>query len=196
MKAMKTSLSINNGQLLMTTSYSARFKKLAQLLFTSEIDDEELSTAKKVVDILDKVKVDLERWVETIESNLEVFNDYHGSETAIVSWTEQYDKVNETQKKKYELIVKTIKQVIEIMDKIQDVEMQDMIINLTNASEEFTTIYNELTDLPVKIGEEGFIQKFKDASKKVLDNNEPFVEVIQRVRDYIMKNILGEQSLS
>jgi uncharacterized protein YjgD (DUF1641 family) len=177
---------------------SDRFEKIAQLLFTSKISDEEHNTAEKVVDILDKAKVDLERWLETIENNLEVLSDpkFATDENSLVMMTEKYEDVNKTQKEKYERILQSIKQAIDIMGTIQDVEIQDMIVNFTKASEEFTTIYNELTDLPTKIGEEGFIKKFKDASSKILANDEPFLEVIQRVRDYIMKNIMGEQSLS
>ncbi len=177
-------------------NYSARFLKISQLLFTNEISPEEHKTAEQVVDLLDKAKVDLERWLEAIENNLEVLSNPELSETGIVSWTEKYDEVNKTQKEKYERIIQSIKQSIEVMGNIKDVEMKEMIVNFTKASEEFTIIYNELTDLPIKIGEKGFIQKFKDASQKVLDNKESFIEVIQRIRDYIMKNVMGEMSIS
>ena len=69
-------------------------------------------------------------------------------------------------------------------------------VSYDKESEEFTEKYNELTNLPIKIGEEGFIQKFKDLSQEVLDNNESFFDVIQRIKDYMLKNILGEQSLT
>lgn len=176
--------------------YSERFRRLAQLLFTSDISDEEQALAQKVIDIFDKAEINLQDWVDSIENNLDVFKNYHGKESSLVVISQVFEETKEKQKKRYEGIITTIKQAIEMLDKIQDVEMQDMVSNLTKASEEFTSMYNELTDMQLKIGEQGFIQEFKDLSQKLLDNNEPFFDVISRVRDYMMKNILGEQSLS
>lgn len=177
-------------------NYSKRFLRIAQLLFTSDISDEESSIAQKVVEIFDKAELDLQSWIDAVENNLNVFKNYHGKETSLVVMAEKFEEMKEDQKVKYERIIATIKQAIELLNKIQDVEMQDMVSNLTKASEEFTEQYNEMADMPVKIGEVGFIQQFKDLSQKLLDNNEPFFDVISRIRDYMQKNILGEQSLT
>jgi len=176
--------------------HSARFIRLAQLLFTSDISDDEIAVAKKVIDMFDKAEMDLQDWVDSIENNLEVFKNYHGKETSLVIISETFEETIARQKQKYERIIASIKQAIELLNNIQDVEMQDMVTNLTKASEEFTTLYNELTDMQLKIGEPGFIQEFKDISQKILDGNQPLFDVISRVRDYMLKNILGEQSLS
>ncbi len=178
-------------------NYSNRFLKISQLLFTSDISDQEKEVAQQVVDMLDKIHVDLERWIEGIVKNLDIIGAVpQDKEAGLVGWTENYEKMVERQKEKYEKMIQAIKQSIEIMNGIQDIEMQDMVTNLTKASESFTEIYNELADLPIKIGEEGFVQKFKDASKNIIDNDKPFLEVIQRIRDYIMKNIIGARALS
>lgn len=177
-------------------NYSKRFQRIAQLLFTSDISDDETAIAKKVIEIFDKAELDLKSWIDAIESNLDMFNNYHGKETSLVVISEKFEEMKEKQKQKYEAIISTIKQAVEMLNKIQDVEMQDMISNLTKASEEFTEMYNEMADMQIKIGEVGFIQEFKDLSQKILDNNEPFFDVISRVRDYMQKNILGEQSLT
>lgn len=175
---------------------SARFIRLAQLLFTSDISKSEISIAQKVIDIFDKAEIDFQDWVESIEKNLDVFKNYHGKEKSLVVISEIFEKTIEKQKQKYERIISSIKQGIELLNDIQDVEMQDMITNLTKASEEFTELYNELTDMQLKIGEAGFIQEFKDVSQKIIDGNESLFDVISRVKDYMLKNILGEQQLS
>jgi hypothetical protein len=195
--------------------HSQRFRRIAQLLFTSDISDDENALAQKIVDIFDKAELDFQDWVDSIENNLEVFKNYHGKENSLVVISEVFEETMAKQKEKYEKIIggvapepedsaggqqavagSGIKQAIELLNKIQDVEMQDMVTNLTKASEEFTEMYNELTDMQLKIGEPGFIQEFKDLSQKLLDNNEPFFDVLSRIRDYMMKNILGEQALS
>lgn len=177
-------------------NYSPRFKRLAQLLFTSDIGENEIATANKVVDIFNKAEIDFQNWIDSIENNLGVFNNYHGKETSLVIISEVFEQTMEKQKTKYERIIATIKQAIELSNKIQDVEMQDMITNLTKASEDFTEKYNQITDMQLKIGEAGFIQEFKDLSQQILNNNKPFFDVIERVKDYVLKNILGEQQLS
>lgn len=176
--------------------HSKRFLRLAQLLFTSEISKEESGLAKKVIDLFDKAELSLQDWVDSIEKNLDIFKNYHGKETSLVVISEKYEETIEKQKQKYESIISTVKQAIQFLNKIQDVEMQDMVTNLTKASEEFSEMYNELTDMQIKIGEVGFIQEFKDISQRLLDNNEPLFDVITRINDYMKKNILGEQSLS
>lgn len=177
-------------------NHSKRFYRIAQLLFTSDISDEESSIAQKVIDIFDKAETDFQDWVDSIESNLEVFNNYHGKESALVRISHTFENTIKKQKEKYERMIIAIKQAIEMLDNIKDVEMQDMVSNLTKTSEEFTERYNELTDMQLKIGEQGFIQEFKDLSQKLLDGNEPFFDVLARIKDYMMKHILGEQSLS
>jgi len=177
-------------------NYSKRFLRIAQLLFTSDISDEETAIANKVVGIFDKAELDLKSWIDAIENNLDIFKNYHGKETTLVRISKEFEAMKEEQKEKYERIIATIKQAIEILNKIQDVEMQDMVSNLTKASEEFTEMYNEMADMQLKIGEVGFIQQFKDLSQKLIDNNKPFFDVISRIRDYMQKNILGEQSLT
>lgn len=177
-------------------THSERFRRIAQLLFTSDISDEEVNLAQKVVDLFDKAELDLQDWINAVEKNLDVFKEYHGKETSLVVISEIFEETMKRQKEKYERIIQMIKQAIELLNEIQDVEMQDMVSNLTKASEEFTTLYNELTDMQLKIGEAGFIQEFKDISQKLVDNIDPFFDVVSRVRDYMMKNILGEQSLS
>ena len=176
--------------------YSKRFRRIAQLLFTSDISDDEIAVANKVIEIFDKSELDLQDWVDSIENNLDVFKNYHGKESSLVVISQAFEDTMQKQKEKYERMIITIKQAIEMLNNIQDVEMQDMVSNLTKASEEFTSMYNELTDMQLKIGEPGFIQEFKDISQKLLDNNEPFFDVISRIRDYMMKHIIGEQSLS
>ena len=175
---------------------SKRFIRLAQLLFTSEISSEEHQHAKQIVDILDKAIDEFSEWLETLERNLEVLNNYHGNESSLVVISETFDNVMEKQKERYEKIIQQIKQAIELVGEIEDVELQDMITNVTNTSEEYTELYNQLTNMPVKIGEQGFIQKFKDLSQKLLDGNEPFFDVLEGMRDYLMKNVLSEQSLT
>lgn len=177
-------------------TYSQRFLRIAQLLFTSNISEEETSRARKVIDTFDKAELDLQDWVDSFEKNLNVFKNYHGKESSLVVISEVFEEIMEKQKQKYERIIGTVKQAIEQLNKIQDVEMQDMVSNLTKASEDFTELYNQVTDMQLKIGEPGFIQEFKDLSQRILDNNEPFFDVISRVKDYMKKNILGEQSLS
>lgn len=176
--------------------HSQRFRRIAQLLFTSNISEEEQSLAQKIIDIFDKAEIDFQDWVDSVENNLDVFKNYHGKETSLVVISQAYEETIQKQKEKYERVIVAIKQAIEKLNDIQDVEMQDMVSNLTKTSEEFTEMYNELTDMQLKIGEQGFIQEFKDLSQKLIDNNEPFFDVISRVKDYMMKNILGEQSLS
>lgn len=175
---------------------SKRFQRLAQLLFTSDITEDEIGIAKNVIDIFDKAEMGLKDWVDSIEKNLDVFKNYHGKETSLVVISERFEETIERQKQKYERVIAMLKQAIEFLNKIQDVEMQDMVSNLTKTSEDFTSLYNEMTDMQIKIGEVGFMQAFKDISQKLLDNNEPLFDVISRVRDYMQKNILGEQSLS
>lgn len=177
-------------------THSKRFQRIAQLLFTSDISEDEAAIAKKTIDIFDKAELDLQDWVDSIENNLDVFKNYHGKETSLVIISETFEKTIAKQKQKYERIIASIKQAIELLNKIQDVEMQDMVTNITKSTEEFTQLYNELTDMQLKIGEPGFIREFKDISQRILDNNEPLFDVISRVRDYMMKNILGEQALS
>jgi hypothetical protein len=177
-------------------NYSNRFYKLAQILFTNEINKQEKDAAQKSIELLDKIELDLQAWLDTIEKNLEVFNNYHGAENALVAIAEKFEKVETEQKQKYERVIVDIKEMIELVNKIQDVEMQNMVVNLTKASEEFTELYNELTDMSLKIGEEGFIQKFKDESQKILDNNEGFFDILKHLKDYMQKNIMGEHALS
>jgi len=195
-------------------TYSKRFQKIAQLLFTSDISDDEANLAQNIVDIFDKIELDLKDWTDSIENNLEVFKNYHGKEVSLVVISEAFEETMLKQKEKYERIiggiepqtqqqansdqqlVGGIKQAIELLSKIQDVEMQDMISGLTEASEEFTEIYNELTDMQLKIGEPGFVQEFKDISQKILDNNDPLFDILDHIKNYMMKNILGKQSLS
>ena len=177
-------------------NYSNRFRRIAQLLFTSDISDEETAVAQKVIDIFVKAELALQDWVDSLEKNLEVFKNYHGKESSLVVISEVFEETMARQKQKFEGIIASLKQAIEMLNNIKDVEMQDMVTNLTKASEEFSELYNELTDMQLKIGEPGFIQEFKDISQKLLDGNEPLFDVISRVKDYMMKNILGEQSLS
>lgn len=177
-------------------THSTRFIRLAQLLFTSQIPEDERAQAKQLVEHFKKSETDLQSWVDTIENNLNVFENYHGNETALVIIAEKFEETMEKQKQHYEKIINELKKIIEALGEIKDVEIQEMIINITSASEEFSEIFNELIDLPVSIGETGFIQKFKDASKQIISKSESFLEVIQRVRDYIMKNVLHEFSLS
>lgn len=177
-------------------NYSKRFVRISQLLFTSQISPEEQAIAQKVIDIFNKAELSLQSWIDSIESNLEVFKNYHGKEKSLVVISESFDSTMEKLKQKYERLVASIKEAIDLLGDIQDVEMQDMISNLTKASEEFTELFNELTGMQLKIGETGFIQEFKDLSQKILDGNEPFFDVLSRVKDYMQKNIMGEQSLS
>lgn len=177
-------------------NYSNRFRRIAQLLFTSDISDEEMSIAQKSIDMFEKAETTLQDWLDSVEKNLQVFKNYHGKETSLVVISEVFEETMEKQKKKYEGIISSIKQAIELLNKIQDVEMQDMITNLTKTSEEFTELYNELTDMQLKIGEAGFIQEFKDISQRIIDENESFFDVLSRIKDYMLKNILGEQQLS
>lgn len=177
-------------------TYSARFYKIAQLLFTSQISDDEKKTAEEIVDVLEKNELDFQNWLDAIQKNLDLFNNYHGSEEGLVVISEKFEEIQKQQKEKYEKIITDIKKAIDLMGKMQDVEMQDMINNLTKVSEDFTELFNELNNLPVKIGEKGFAQKFKDASQVILDNNEPFLDILERIKNYIMKNVMGEQSLS
>lgn len=177
-------------------SPSKRFIRISQLLFTSDISDKEVSIAEKAIDIFNKTELDLQDWIDSIEKNLGVFKNYHGKETSLVVISEVFEKTITKQKTKYERIVVSIKQSIELLNDIQDVEMQDMITNLTKAFEEFTELYNELTDMQLKIGEAGFIQEFKDISQKILDNHQPLFDALIHIKDYMLKNILGEQQLS
>lgn len=177
-------------------NYSNRFLRISQLLFTSEVSEEDTAIATKIVDMLEKIENDLQSWSDTVENNLGVFNNYHGKEKALVVISDQFENTKQKQKEKYERIIDLIKKSIELIDKVQDVEMQDMITNLTKVSEEYTEKYNALTDLPFKIGEAGFIQEFKDASQTLIDGIEPFFDVVNRIKDYIMKHMLGEQALS
>lgn len=180
----------------MYNKFATRFNRIAQLLFTSDISEEELSIAKKAIDIFERAESDFQDWVNSIEKNLDVFKNYHGKEKSLVVISEVFEDTMEKQKQKYERVITSIKQGIELLNNIQDVEMQDMITNVTKASEEFTEIYNEMTDMQLKIGEAGFIQEFKDISQKIIDGYEPLLDVIARIRDYMLKNILGEQQLS
>lgn len=175
---------------------SSRFLKIAQLLFSGQIDEDEINTAKKAIDMFNKAEIDFNDWLETIQKNLDVFNNYHGKETSLVIISEAFEDTMKKQKEKYEKIILSIKQAIEILDKIQDVEMQDMITNFAKTTEGFTSKYNELTDMTSKIGDEGFIQVFKDNSQKIIDGSDSFFDVLGRVKDYMIKNILDEQSLS
>lgn len=177
-------------------TYSKRFYKIAQLLFTTEVSDEEKNAARKVSDELNKIDLDLKSWIETMSKNLEVFNNYHDNEKSLVVISEKFEQTQQKQKQNYERIINDLKKTIESMGTFHDVEMQDMVVNLTKTSEEFTKLYNEINNLPNKIGEVGFIQSFKDASQKLIDSDEALFDVIERVKDYIMKNVLGEQSLS
>lgn len=176
--------------------YSYRFKKIAQLLFTSDINDNELSVAQKSIDVFDKVETDLTNWIDSIKKNLAVFTKYHGKETSLVTISEVFEETLEKQKQKYERMIAGIKQGIELLNNIQDVEMQDMVTNLTKASEEYSETYNELIDMTIKIGEAGFIQEFKDVSQKIVNGNKPLFEIIDRIKNYMVKNIMGEQRLS
>lgn len=177
-------------------SYSKRFKRLAQLLFTSEISDEEKSVGRQIADMFDKIEIDLKKWIDTIENNMNVFRNFHGGEKSLVNISQRFEEVQKKQKENYERIIQSIKQGIELINTIQDVEMQEMVANLGAASEEFTEMYNEITDMQLKIGEDGFIQQFKDASQKIVDNNKFFFDVLERIQDYVMKNVLDEQALS
>lgn len=177
-------------------TYSNRFRRIAQLLFTSDISEEEHAHAENIIKMFEKAESDLQSWVDGIENNLNVFKDYHGKETSLVVISEVFEKTMEKQKQKYEEVIKIIKKAIDMTADIQDIEMQDMMTNLTKTSEEYTELYNELSNLPIKIGEDGFIQKFKDISQRLLDGNQSFFDVLQRIKDYMMKNILGEQSLT
>jgi len=178
------------------TTYSKRFIRIAQLLFSTEITQEEKNIASEVVDMLDKSITELQDWLETVENNLNVFNKYKGSDKSLVVIAEQYEETQAKQKSRYEKILMTIKEAIDLITKIQDIEMREMITNLTKSSEAFTKVYNELTDLPIGIGEDGFLEAFKTTSQKVIDSNQPFIDVLTRIKDYIMKNVLGEQSLT
>lgn len=175
---------------------SQRFVRLAQLLFTHEVSEEEHNTAKQIVDLLDKTIDEFAAWEESLEKNLEVFNNYHGSENALVIISEKFDNTINKQKERYEHIVKMIKDVIGLVGEIEDVEMQEMVGNITSTSEKYTELYNEMADMGLKPGEPGFIQKFKDLSQKLIDGNAPFFDVLEGIRDYVMTNVLGEQSLT
>lgn len=175
---------------------SKRFIRISQLLFTSDISDKEIDTTQKIIDIFEKAEISFRDWVDSIKTNLNVFNNYHGKETSLVIISEVFEETKKKQKQKYERIITSIKHGIELLNKVQDVEMQDMVTNLTKTSEEFTKLYNELIDMQLKIGEPGFIQEFKDMSQKILDNHESLIDVLNRIKTYMLKNILGEQQLS
>lgn len=175
---------------------SPRFRRLAQLLFTSEISEDDKATARRAVDMLDRAATGLGNWLETIESNLEHFNNYHGQDSALADIAPTYEEAIEKQKTRYEEVIALLKKAVDVLAKVQDVELEEIIGSLTQESQKFTELYNELTGLPVPIGSAGFIQKFKDTSKLIVDNNDPFFDIIERAEKYIKKNILGEQSLS
>lgn len=176
--------------------YSARFLRLAQLLFTNEIPKKDSKAAAEAIDAFKKAEIDLQSWLDNIEKNLNVFDNYHGPEKALVIISEKFDDITKKQKEKYERVINSIKKAIDMVMDIQDVEMQDMITNLTKLSEDFSEIFNELNDSALKIGEAGFIEQFKNGSQKIIDNSESFFDVLTRVKDYMEKNILGQQSLS
>lgn len=180
--------------------YSKRFIKISQLLFTSDISDNEISIAKQVINTFEKAENDLHSWLESIENNLNVFKEYdknnQGNESKLVGISEVFQSTIEKQKQKYEKVINSIRQAIESVGSIQDIEMKDMITNLTKASEDFTELYNELIDLPIKIGENGFLEQFINISQDLKNNNESFFDVIQHIKEYMLTNIVGEQKLT
>lgn len=178
---------------------SKRFTRLAQLLFTSVVSDEEKQYAKKAVDAFIKLSAEFGHWLDTIENNLNVLAHYkeqHGDEKALVVAAEKFADIQEKQKENYERIINDLKRAIEYTDNFKDIEMQEIAVNLTRASEEFTKVYNELIDLPQKIGEDAFLDSFISGSQKLLAGKEGLVDMLERVRVYIQKNVLDEQSLS
>lgn len=177
-------------------TYSTRFYKIARLLFTSEISEEEKAIAQKIIKTFETAERDLEAWADSVEKNLEVFNNYHEPESQLVVITEKFEEVQEKLKQKYERMIQKLKEGIELLNKIQDVEIQEMISGVMMASEEYTELYNKLTDMPYKIGEVGFIREFKEISQKLVDNNQPFFDAIQHIKDYLLKNVLDRQALS
>ncbi len=177
-------------------NYSNRFYKIARLLFTSEISEEEKAIALKVIKTFEDAEISLQAWIDSIEKNFETLKGYHEPESSLVVITEKFNEVQQKLKEKYEQVIATLKEGIELLSKIQDVELQEMVSSVMVASEEYSELYNKLTDLPFKIGETGFIQEFKDISQKLIDNNEPFFDAVQHVKDYLMKNVLDRQALS
>jgi methyl-accepting chemotaxis protein len=178
---------------------SKRFYHIAQILFTSIIDEEEKQLAQKAVSDLNKTNTQLKHWLDAIEKNLKTlayYKEQQGTDKALVVVSDKFKDISEKQKANYERLINELKSVIENINNFQDVEMQDMIVNLTKASEEFTGLYNEINDLPHAIGEDGFLDAFIDTSKKLLLGKDSFIEVIDRIKTYIQKNILDEQSLS
>jgi hypothetical protein len=177
-------------------TYSQRFLRLAQILFTSKIPDEEKQIAKQIITGLNKIQISFNEWIKTIENNLDVFNNYHGKETSLIVISETFNATIEKQKNKYEKIMESLKQAIELMGNIQDIKLEKMITNITSTSEELTELYNKLTDMEIKIGEVGFVQEFKTNSEVIINYNITFVEVIDTLKEHILENILGKQSLS
>jgi bacterioferritin len=65
-------------------NHSERFEKLAQLLFTSDVSEEDYNTAKKVLGQLSAAESDLQDWIDTIQSNLDLLSRFQGPEKSLV----------------------------------------------------------------------------------------------------------------
>lgn len=181
----------------MTTSN--RFNRIAQILFTSTIDEVDKQHAKQAVEDLSTLSSDFNYWIDTIENNVDVLKHYkeqNGDEKSLVVINEKFNDKQEKQKENYENIIKKLKKIIEDTESFKDIEMQEMISNLAKISEEYTKLYNEVINLQQKIGEEGFLDDFLAVSQKVLNDKDNLIEMFERVKTYIQKNILDEQSLT
>lgn len=188
---------------------TARFRKLAITLFTSDISDEEMEAAKKLVDALEKVSKDFSHWVEKIEENFEKVNDYHGKASAIRSARQYFAKVMDDQKEKFEHIRGDLSKILDDkkqtdnqqddehlnIDEIKDLKMMEDISSISQESEKFTEIYNKFYDTMDIFGEKNFLEEYKTMAQKVVEASDSFKEIMDTIADRIKKDILGKQSI-
>ena len=178
----------------MTTT--KRLKRLALMLFTSEISKEEKQAALGVVNDLDAAISDIEKLISKIQKNIDLFATYTGKPESLLSIKSNFEKSIDKHKDSYEQILYKIRTAFKNMDSFKDIKLQDDVLLTAQEGEIFTDLFNEYLEISRTIGKPEFLEEFKNKCNEIIQRSQNFSDVIQSCVKHINKNILEKQPIS
>lgn len=166
------------------------------MLFTTEISEKEQQLASGIEQELDTLSKIFNNIIDTFEKNLNAVESFQGQPSELLKIKPKLVSVVKEQKEKYEKFLLSLRDAMNKLKGLEDIEIHEIKETIAQEAERFTKLFNNYLQTSEDIGKNNFIEDFKNDSKNILQAENSFNDVLTRAIKHINKNILGKQAIS